>query len=77
MNLFRSEEHVRRWDQFNPSSEDGIISLADLVVLFGTESRRHLLDKDYVSRWLPKRGAERLQALEKIDKRVPLWLGSR
>jgi len=48
MNLFRSEEHARRWAQFNPASEQGFISLADLAGFFGTETRRHLLDADYL-----------------------------
>ena len=62
MNLFRSEEHARRWAQFNPASEEaglGFIALPDLVAFFGTETRRHMLDPDYLSAWYPKRAAER------------------
>jgi hypothetical protein len=75
MNLFRSEEHVRHWAQYNPASEEGLISLKDLVAVFSTESRRHLLDRNYISRWLPERRRERREALEKIGKAVPYWLG--
>jgi hypothetical protein len=75
MNLFRSEEHARRWAQFNPDSEAGFVSLRDLAVLFGTESRRHLLDEDYLSRWFPQRGRERLAALERIGKANVYWVG--
>jgi hypothetical protein len=75
MNLFRSEEHVRRWPQLLSSPEEGMVSLADLLVVFGSENRRHLLDGDYVSRWLPRRGPERREALAHIGKATPLWLG--
>ena len=51
MNLFRSEEDARRWSLYDPASEDGFIALPDLLVLFSTESRRHLLDGDYLERW--------------------------
>ena len=76
MNLFRSEEHARRWAQFNPASDpDGFISLVDLAELFGTESRRHLLDEDYISRWAPRRPRERDDVLKRIGKGAPFWSG--
>ena len=46
MNLFRSEEHARRWSQFSPRAEEGFITLPQLAGFFGTESRRHMLDRD-------------------------------
>jgi len=78
MNLFRSEEHARRWPQFNPGSETGLgfIRLDDLVALFGTESRRHMLDADYLSAWYPKRAAERRAVLEQAGKTTPFWMGT-
>ena len=78
MNLFRSEEHARGWAQFNPDSEAGLgfISLPDLVAFFGTETRRHMLDPDYLSAWYPKRAAERRAVLERIGKTTPFWLGT-
>lgn len=76
MNLFRSEEHARRWALFNPASEDGFISLPHLAAFFGTESRHHMLDADYLSAWYPKRAAERRALLERIGKAVPFWLGT-
>ena len=62
MNLFRSEEHARRWEQFRSESEEGFISLPELAGFFGTESRQHMLDADYLSRWYPARAAERVSA---------------
>jgi hypothetical protein len=76
MNLFRSEEHARRWSQFNPRSEEGFISLAELAGFFGTETRHHMLDANYLSAWFPKRAAERLAFLEQIGKVSPFWLGT-
>ena len=75
MNLFRSEEHVRRWALFNPESEEGFIGLADLAALFATPSRRHLLDIDFLSVWLPRRYEERRPLLERLGKATPFWLG--
>jgi hypothetical protein len=74
MNLFRSEEDVRRWPLFDPASGEGIIGLADLLVLFGTESRRHLLDGDYLERWADRRWPERREALQSIGKATPYWM---
>jgi hypothetical protein len=76
MNLFRSEEHARRWSQFNPASQDGFISLADLADFFGTETRQHMLDPDYLSVWYPRRATERRAVLERIGKTSPFWLGT-
>jgi hypothetical protein len=76
MNLFRSEEHARRWEQFRRESEEGFISLPELTGFFGTESRRHMLDADYLSTWYPRRGAERTEYLTRIGKTSPFWLGT-
>lgn len=77
MNLFRSEEHARRWPGFQaPKAEQGFISLPDLAGFFGTETRRHMLDPDYLSVWYPKRAAERRAYLESIGKTIPFWLGT-
>lgn len=76
MNLFRSEEHARRWIQFNPASEIGFISLPELAGFFGTETRRHMLDADYLSVWFPRRAAERRDYVTRIGKAVPFWLGT-
>jgi len=76
MNLFRSEEHARRWPPFTPRAEEGFIPLVDLAGFFGTESRRHMLDADYLSTWFPRRGAERRAYFERIGKTIPFWLGT-
>ncbi len=77
MNLFRGEEHVARWALLNPAAAtEGLIPLADLAAWFGMESRRHLLDDDYLSRWYPERDRERRAAMERLGKLTPFWMGS-
>ncbi|MFQ6028151.1 MAG: hypothetical protein ACE5Q6_11720 [Dehalococcoidia bacterium] len=66
MNLFRSEEHLRRWPQFNPDSYEPVMSVADRAIVQGTESRKHFLDSAYLSRWQPRRAQERLEALQRL-----------
>jgi hypothetical protein len=46
------------------------------VGFFGTESRRHMLDGDYLSTWLPRRAAERREYFERIGKTTPFWMGT-
>src|SRR5438132_1278140 len=65
MNLFRAEEHARRWPTFQPRAEEGFITLAALAGFFGTETRRHMLDQDYLSAWYPRRAAERRAYLDR------------
>jgi hypothetical protein len=76
MNLFRSEDHARRWASWNPEAGQGFIALKDLASVFGLPTRRHLLDDDYLSRWAPQRARERRTFFEGIGKATPYWLGS-
>ncbi len=73
MNLFRSEEHVRNWRQFNPDSAEGSLPLNDEVVLFSTEAGKHRLDGDFISRWLPNLADERTEAARRLGKTGPFW----
>jgi len=49
MNLFRSEEHVRKWSDFKPGTEEGIIPLLDMAKVFSGNFFIRRLDTDYVS----------------------------
>ncbi len=69
MNLFRSEEHARNWSGFKQDTEEGIISLGDLVKLFSGNYFRRRLDADWVS-------CSREYAIElgkEFNKRSPFW----
>jgi hypothetical protein len=72
MNLFRSEEHVRRWVLFDPASEDGILPIAEFAVLFSLPIFRERSALDYLQR-LPALRQERLAAAERFAKGSPFW----
>ena len=73
MNLFRSEEHVRNWSQFNPDSAEAIAPLDDEVALFSIEAGKHRLDGDFISRWLPRLADERAEVTRRLGKSGPFW----
>jgi hypothetical protein len=72
MNLFRSEEHVRRWVLFDPASEDGIRPVVEFAVLFGPPMFRERFALDYLQR-LPALRQERLAAAEGFAKGSAFW----
>ena len=73
MNLFRSEEHARNWAQFDPDAAEGILPLAEELALLSTEARKHMLDEDYVSNWMPRRRSERAEILQRLGKTSAFW----
>jgi len=73
MNFFRSEEHIRKWAQFDSRSEEGVISLKDLVKIFSGEFFRRRIDPDYFSHSQEYR-KERAGTLKEIGKGQPFWL---
>ncbi len=73
MNFFRSEEHVRKWAQFEIRNAEGMIALPDLVKIFSGELFRRRLDLDYFSRREEYR-KERPMILRAIGKTGPFWL---
>jgi hypothetical protein len=72
MNLFRSEEHVRSFARFDPSTEDGIIPLADVVKVFSVNYFRRRLEPGYFSQRMKYRD-DMLGTLEEIGKTGPFW----
>jgi len=72
MNLFRSEEHIRNWDGFDADSEEGIISLADLIELFSGSYFRRRLDPDWVSR-SGEYALEMVATMQEIGKTGSFW----
>ncbi len=51
MNLFRSEEHARRWARFNPEYEEGLQPVAAWIERFSGAMFRERGRPDYIS-WL-------------------------
>ena len=71
MNLFRSEEHVHNLAGFDPATEEGIISLSDLVDLFSVNHFTKRLDPDYFSSGLYMDSF--LEAVTQLGKKLPFW----
>ena len=72
MNLFRSEEHLRNWSQYDPENADGTMPLADYVTLFSTGLFRERLSPDYLLRlaeFLP----EWMMTLARLGKTGAFW----
>lgn len=51
MNLFRSEEHARRWPEFEPALADTLLPVARWAEIFATPMFRNRGRADFVS-WL-------------------------
>lgn len=72
MNLFRSEEHVRNWKSFVQGTDEGIMSLDDLRILFSGPFFRRRMDKDYLSH-IHEYAREMVQGMKEIGKTGPFW----
>ena len=73
MNLFRSEEHMRNWAQFNPDSADGSLSLNDEMTWANVEATKHRLDGDFISLWADKERSQRAEVAQRLGKTGPFW----
>ena len=49
MNLFRSEEHVRNWSEFQAETEAGILSLIDAMAIMSTPRMSERFNGRYIS----------------------------
>ena len=72
MNLFRSEEHIRNWARYDPSTAEGIIPLPDLVKLFSGNYFRRRLDKDWLTHSRDY-AREMRTTLKEVGKTGPFW----
>ncbi len=72
MNLFRSEDHVRRWDSFVQGTDEGITPLSDMIKLFSGSYFKRRLDQDYVSHMF-EYAREMVQIMKEIGKSGPFW----
>ena len=73
MTFFRSEEHIRKWAQFDLRNEEGMISLEGLVKIFSGEFFRRRLEPDYFSHSQEYR-KDRMATLKEIGKTGPFWV---
>ena len=72
MNLFRSEEDIRSWVQFEAGTEEGIIGLDDLVKLFSGRYLRKRLDPDRFSH-SREYVMDMLATLNELGMTGPFW----
>ena len=72
MNLFRSEEHVRRWSLYDPVSADAIMALEDWAQAFSGPLFRSRLEPDYLSR-VQEYESDLFGRLKKMGKTGSFW----
>jgi len=72
MNLFRSEEHARRWAGFSAERAAGLLTLAQLAAIMSTALMRERLNGHYVSSAAGYR-REFLERLREVTARDPFW----
>ncbi len=72
MNLFRSEEHARRWFQYDAAAAEGTLPLGDWVRVFSVEYCRARLEPNYFLRaWELRPGL--FEALKQLGKTGSFW----
>ena len=49
MLFFRSEEHLKNWAKYDPTTEDGISQLEGLLAMFSSNVFKRRMDPDYFS----------------------------
>lgn len=72
MNLFRSEEHVRRWPLYSSAAEDYILPVSTWSQIFSGPLFRERLADDYLARGSDY-VAEYHRALKEAGKASPYW----
>jgi hypothetical protein len=72
MNLFRSEEHARRWVDFDPASADGIKPVRELARAFSSPLFSERLKDDYIRR-VQERLPGLLADLDRLGGGSPFW----
>ena len=72
MNLFRSEEHVRRWADFNADSTDGIKPVREMAKVFSNPLFTERLNENYVRR-IEERIPGLLADLDRLGGGSPFW----
>lgn len=72
MNLFRSEEHVRRWPLYSSAAEDYVLPISTWLGIFSGRLFRERLAGDYLERG-KEYVAEYHAALKEAGKSSPYW----
>ncbi len=72
MNLFRSEEHVRRWSGFREEARGGMLPLADMMSVFSARLFRERLNGKYVSNMKEYR-QDFMEQIRVVTSNNPFW----
>ena len=72
MNLFRSEEHVRRFWGYDAAAEEGTMPLAEWAYVFSVEFCRTKLEPDFFLHGLRLREGL-FRAFRELGKSGPFW----
>jgi hypothetical protein len=72
MNLFRSEEHARRWSGFSADTAAGILSFPDMVAIMSTPRHRERLNGHYVSS-VASYAKQFFDTLRQVTRSSPFW----
>jgi hypothetical protein len=72
MNLFRSEEHARRWAGYSTERAAGLLTLSQLSAIMSTALMRERLNGHYVSSAAAYR-REFLDRLREVTGAHPFW----
>ena len=72
MNLFRSEEHARRWSGFRAEAAGGLLSLSDAMDIVRSPNFRERPNGHYVSS-APDYRATFLERLKTITRGDAFW----
>jgi len=72
MNLFRAEEHVKKWSLYDSVSAESIMPLSKWALAFSGPLHRNRLEPDYLSR-VKEYASELLLSLKKLGKEGFFW----
>jgi len=50
MLFFRSEEHLKKWAQYDPGTKNGISQLSGLLTMFSSNLFRRRLETEYITK---------------------------
>ncbi len=72
MNLFRSEEHARNWSEFQDGTDEGILSIHDLMAIFQTPRHSAKYSGHYVSS-APEYVQEFFKKIKEVTRNASFW----
>lgn len=72
MNLFRSEEHARKWSGYRDDAAGGLLTLEQVMTIFASPMFRERGDPHFLSRLADLR-AETVATITQVTEGHPFW----